>query len=74
MNAHSHAVTIEHIMGRLIGCNRFVAPFVNADEIEHDWNAAIAFALGYVYAIGDQEIRAETANSTRITACISDLA
>lgn len=59
MNAHSHAVTIEHIMGRLIGCNRFAAPFVNADEIEDDWNAAIAFALGYVYAIGGQEIRAE---------------
>lgn len=59
MYAHSHAITIEHIMGRLFGCNRFGAPFVNADEIEHDWNAAIAFALGYVYAIGDEEARVE---------------
>ena len=59
MYAHSYAIEIEHIMGRLVGCNRFGAPFVNADEVEDDWNAAIAFALGYVYAIGDGEVRAE---------------
>lgn len=59
MYAHSYAIEIEHIMGRLIGCNRFGAPFVNADEIEDDWNAAIAFALGYIYAIGDEEVRTE---------------
>lgn len=59
MNAHSYAIEIEHIMERLIGCRRFGAPFVNADEIEDDWNASIAFAFGFIYASGDEENRAE---------------
>ena len=55
VNAHSHAISIEHILRRVF---RFddrggLAGLIDADAIESKWYVPIAAALGYLYADAD---------------------
>ena len=51
MNAHSYAISIEHILRNVFNCERGgFAGLIDADSIEKNSYVSIACALGYLYA------------------------
>ena len=59
VNAHSYAISIEHILKRVFAFDDRggLAGLIDADAIEHKWYVPIAAGLGFIYANADTKKR-----------------
>lgn len=56
MYPHSYAVEIEHILSKMVGCERGgYASTIDADSIESNWYGPVYFALGFLAAFDSEK-------------------